>query len=253
MSQLRYFILCLLLISAFASADNVIWQRGHSFVSLAVAEEDNHHPVDISAEKLVALLTMVRYISSSEIKKQLFDNPKNLHLFAQHLSLGLSKANAQQDVRFLLLSKRQEGGFFGKLFANGGRIFYQNGKLNIIFSELLSTLNSKNIYGQQQSPRPWKDASRQVANPYQPELLATQGIAKKRSDWLLIDTDFIAVSAPDTEVKQSIKFTRPVPAPATDVKMSLEQRLRKLKELKQKDLISDVIYQRKVNQILEEL
>ncbi len=184
------------------------------------------------------------------------------------------------------------GGLMKDPGVNAGRFFYEDGKLNVIFGELHSNYRKKNVYGQRSedfSPR--RQGSRSKATKQKWTLQELPGVefhstndGGMRNDWVAIDTavagsQILAApqpgEAPPRQAASAHVATAPVPTPPASVaapvpvpdaatatepasktgtsSMDLEQRLQKLKELKEKGLISEEAYHAKMQELLSEL
>jgi hypothetical protein len=183
---------------------------------------------------------------------------------------------------------------------NAGRVFYQDGKLNVIFGELQSNYRKKNIYGQRTEDfTPRREGSRAKASKQKFSLAAAPGIefhavssGAARNDWVMIDpavasAQMVAQPASTGAVPQQATTAPPPmePSPASSAASApaataaqapaasaaqapaaaapaaaaagksaeLEQRLKTLKDLKDKGLISEEVYNSKVKELLSEL
>jgi hypothetical protein len=179
-------------------------------------------------------------------------------------------------------------------------MFYQGGKLNVIFGELQSNYRKKNIYGQRdQDFTPRRQGTRDKESEQKLTLTAVPGVALEaaRNDWLTIDLAVAGaqavatsptsttgtVAAPQAATRAAEPpppAPQPAPSPAAgaaavaapaaaatpapqtapatssaaDARTAdLERRLRALKEMKDKGLISEEAYNQKMKELLSEL
>ena len=187
-------------------------------------------------------------------------------------------------------------GLIKALGVNAGRVFYSDGRLNVIFGELQSNYRKKNVYGQRSEDyTPRRQGSRSKATEQKWILVARPGLefhstngGDTRNDWVVIDTavagsEVLAAptahrcpaaasgiracgAAPAPSPPAIVAAPAPVPAaaaapaaaaepvPRTGTSSAdLEQRLRKLKDLRDKGLISEEAYRAKMQELLSEL
>jgi hypothetical protein len=213
---------------------------------------------------------------------------------APHFTTGLAQAGPRQDIVFSTVGSRSRGA--GSTIkdpsVNAGRVFYQGGKLNVIFGELQSNYRKKNVYGQRdQDFTPRRTGSRDKVSEQKIGLAATSGVGSVRSDWLAIDLAVAGTSpppaataaaasvqpapppaataaaapspsAPPPPVVAPAPVAKSTPAPtpampaapaASDKSADIERRLRALKDLKDKGLITEEAYQAKMKELLSEL
>jgi hypothetical protein len=271
----------------------VLWSGDDQWVRVEPQDEPaavpNDHPAQLGVEAITDALRslQVRLVdpdTGTESHRPVF-TPAELGNLTPHLAAGLAKAGPRQDVTFSTIDGRSlaAGGLVRKPGVNAGRVFYNDGRLNVIFGELQSSYRKKNVYGQRSEDfTPRRQGSRSKPTEQKWTLAAGPGLefhstneGGNRSDWVVIDTAVArsgVVAAPqhsDAPARQATAppvAATPVPdgptAPAaaagsaTETATSnadLEQRLRKLKELKDKGLISEEAYRAKMQELLSEL
>ncbi len=229
-----------------------------------------------------------------EVQRAVFTAEEVGHI-APYIISGLAKAGPRQDITFSTIGSRTRsiGSSIKDPSVNAGRMFYQGGKLNVIFGELQSNYRKKNIYGQRdQDFTPRRQGTREKESEQKLALTAVPGVALEaaRNDWLTIDLTVAGAQAVATSptstgtaaapqaaarapepapspaagaaaVPAPPAAATPVPAPqaapatsAADAKTAdLERRLRALKEMKDKGLISEEAYNQKMKELLSEL
>jgi hypothetical protein len=228
--------------------------------------------------------------NGTETQRAVFTQ-EELGNLAAPVAAGLAKAGPKQDVTFSTLGNhpRAAGSFMKDIFVNAGRIFYAGGKLNVIFGELQTDYRKKNIYGRADEDfEARRQGMRRQASKLRSTLATLPGIAlhttsdgSVRNDWVMIDPAVagsqtpaatqaaeaapeprssppparVAAPAPVVEsATGAAAATAPAPAPATAKSAAdLERRLRTLKDLRDKGLISEEIYNAKVKELLAEL
>lgn len=270
----------------------VLWSGDDQWVKIEpqddAAAQPNDHPVKLGTETITNVLAalQVRIVdadSGSETFRPVFTR-KELGILAPQIASGLAKAEPRQDVTFSTIGSHSlsAGGLMKDPGVNAGRVFYQGGKLDVIFGELQSNYRKKNVYGQRTEDfTPRRQGSRSKASKQKVALTTAPGVALHatkdggvRNDWVTIDPAGIAsqtaaappaqppaapppagVAAPAAAAgAAATTATSPAAAPAT-VKSSedIERRLKVLKDLKDKGLISDEAYNSKVQELLSEL
>jgi hypothetical protein len=245
----------------------VLWSHADQWVKIEPQDDPsavpNDHPARLGGEAITAALAalQVRLVdpdTGTESHRPVF-TPDELGNLAPHVAAGLAKAGPRQDVTFSTIDGRPlaAGGLIRKPGVNAGRIFLSDGQLNVIFGELQSGYRKKNVYGQRSEDfTPRRQGSRSEATEQKWILAAGPGLefhsapdGTVRNDWAVIDTA-VARSEVLAAPQPSDAPARPA-TPAANA--DLEQRLRKLKELKDKGLISEEAYRARMHELLSEL
>jgi hypothetical protein len=150
---------------------------------------------------------------------------------------------------------RSAGGLVKDPGVNAGRVFYDDGKINVIFGELQSGYRKRLVYGQRTEDfTPREQGSRSKAAESEWALAARPGVelhanaSGVRNDWVEIDA--AAVTSGTATVSQTPAAATP---PAAKSGADIEQRLKTLKELRDKNLISEEAYRAKMQELLSEL
>lgn len=265
----------------------VLWTGNDQWVKIEPQDDPaalpNDHPVRLGIEAITNALgaLQIRLVDSdtaTETQRSVFTRDE-LGILAPQVASGLAKAGPQQDVTFSTIGSHPlaAGGLMKDPGVNAGRVFYEDGKLNVIFGELQSNYRKKNVYGQRSedfSPR--RQGSRSKAIKQKWTLAERPGVeihstndGGLRSDWVAIDTAVAgsqtlaarppseppprqAASAPVATATAPAAATEPAPKTETS-NANLEQRLQKLKDLKEKGLISEEAYRAKMQELLSEL
>ena len=245
----------------------VLWSDADQWVKIEPQDDPaaapNDHPAQLGGEAITAALAalQVRLVdpdTGTESQRPVF-TPDELGNLTPHVTAGLAKAGPRQDVTFSTIDGRSlaAGGLIRKPGVNAGRIFVSDGQLNVIFGELQSGYRKKNVYGQRSEDfTPRRQGSRSEATEQKWILAAGPGLefhttpdGTIRNDWAVIDTavarsEVLAAPQPsDAPARQA------TPAANAD----LEERLRKLKDLKDKGLISEEAYRARMQELLSEL
>jgi hypothetical protein len=124
--------------------DDVIWKVGlNQYIKYAAQDSSkfgkNEHPIELDEKEIGYALKALEYeekslLSFTEQLKYVFTTLQLKNL-SQSLSKGLKNAKPEQDIIFVL--EKAENKLLGlkeKTF-NAGRIFYKDGKLNIIMGD----------------------------------------------------------------------------------------------------------------------
>lgn len=255
---------------AHAQSDRVIWEGNDQSVVLVPQDDEaappNDHPATVAAKDVERKLASLRFRYADKetgtAPLPVF-NAEQIEILGEALAAGLGRATPSQDVRFSIIGAQRPspGAFLRRNRLTAGRVFFLDGKLNVIFGELQSPYRKKNIYGRlEQDFYPREYGSR--ATPAEREAVLVEVAATRlredtngpRPDWVVFDSD--AVRAPGSSSTQAPEPPADGPAPdpsAAAAGGDIEQRLRTLKRLREKGLISEEAYRKKVDEILQEL
>jgi len=185
---------------------------------------------------------------------------------ATPLSTALSRAAADQDILFAIETLQKAAIFGSKPVSVAGRAFYQNQRLHLIIGELhVSTVppEYKNYPIGYPKPdrrlQPHQTGERSREAHYDPAAHFETGAdvslflqdGKLRPDWLVLNVS--ALAAPDQRAATAAPASAGTAKPSTSAPPSIEERLRRLKHLREQDLISEDEYNRKRSEILDQL
>jgi hypothetical protein len=241
----------------------VLWSANDQWVKIEpqddAAAPPNDHPVQLASEAISNALAALRIRivdedTAAEAQRSVFTS-EELRNLAPRIASGLAKAGPAQDVTFSTIGShpRAAGGLVKDPGVNAGRVFYDDGKLNVIFGELQSGYRKRNVYGQRTEDfTPRRQGSRTKAAENEWAVAARPGVELHssaggvRSDWVEIAP--AAATAPAATAAGSGEG----PA-ATQSGADIEQRLKTLKELRDKNLISEEAYRAKMQELLSEL
>lgn len=151
----------------------------------------NAQPVQISTEQVAASLASIQVQVFRQIKP-LFSELE-VRRFSLAISLALAKAGADQDLVFISTGEH-ESGLMSPTLANSGRIFFADGRLNVLLGMAHKDFLVDLRRGSQQPPR-FETGSREAAAPDVKILSAGKYDAK------LVRSDWIAIAPPKIEVK----------------------------------------------------
>lgn len=245
----------------------VLWSANDQWVKIEPQDDPeaspNDHPAQLATEAISNALAalQVRIVDedmTTETQRSVFTR-EELRNLAPRIASGLAKAGPQQDVTFSTIGSHvlAAGGLVKDPGVNAGRVFYDGVKLNVIFGELQSNYRKKNVYGQREDFTPRQQGSRDKAAKQKWTLAPRPGVEFHstgeggiRNDWVAID------STVATDQTLAPAAAAPPTAEGSGVRKSssdIEQRLRTLKELKDKGLISEEVYRAKMQELLSEL
>jgi len=261
----------------------VVWDAGeYGHVRIVPAEDaaqaPNDHPVTLAPEQIRNAFSQLQVQQGSNDSEPVFTESE-LEDLAEPLAEALAKAQPEQDVTFAVTGK--EGPLFGIFQPRAvttGRVFYQDGQLNVIFGivqgEFESQLRATGIL------RAFTPGSRR--NPLAASMPILPGKAMDyatagREDWIQIRPQAWsepagqaqAASPPRPRGSEPPRLAVPArrgeqsdaAAPTPDSRRQhdknfydeIEQRLRGLNRLRNLDLITEEEYQEKRRAILDQL
>ena len=203
------------------------------------------HPHEVTPEELARVLRTVSYFQPSSYalggKKgevQPLFQESDLAILAEPLRKAFAQAGTDEWVDFSLTVFRGPQ-FFGSFRLTDGVMFWKEGRLQVAFRNL----NVKTEPGQTQNSYDPTRGYRALNH-----LTAAEGQTLKAENWTAID--LAAMPAPVPVAAPGA----PAPAPpAAAPQKSAADRLRELDQLKKDGLITEEEYQRKRQQILDEL
>jgi hypothetical protein len=259
-----------------ASDVKQLWQSRDQFVALDRQDSPsgggsiaNDHPVEISPDRLTAILASIELQSPDSKNPEQLITPQSLEVLVPEMLQGFKKASPGEDVTFAVIGLYKTKLGFGKHpRVTTGRAFYKGGRLNIIFGFAQKDFNEREdrrlsplIPGNRQKPLEgeWSIISQPGRN----------GFALVRKDWVIFSDEWRAVvaqapvvekvatpsqQAPVAEQNAPVVQAAPVqPVKQTDDTRKPADRLTTLNELKKKGLISEEEYNSKRLEILKGL
>jgi hypothetical protein len=246
----------------------VLWSANDQWVKIEpqddAAASPNDHPAQLASEAVSNALAALRIRivdegTAAETLRSVF-TAEELRNLAPRIASGLAKAGPRQDVTFSTIGShpRAAGGLVKDPGVNAGRVFYDDAKINVIFGELQSGYRKRSVYGQRTEDfTPRREGSRTKATEHEWILAARPGVQLHstpggvRNYWVEIDTAAVASGA--AAVSQAPAAATPAGPVATKSGADIEQRLKTLKELRDKNLISEEAYRAKMQELLSEL
>jgi hypothetical protein len=207
----------------------------------------------------------------------------SLQVLALQIAQALAQASRRQDVSFAVSSRGIPGSVDIRL--TSARVFYREGKLNLIFGHLLDDTTDLNASRVSLSP-----GSRSEPSEHQWVLASGPGLdfftdyGVRRSDWIVVRPDVrldqivradtgMSTSGPAVSEEAGLLYhgARDQMSDAVDTsagpavpvvsgevaalpsESALEQRLRDLKALREQGLITENAYRARMEEILKEL
>jgi hypothetical protein len=210
----------------------VLWAGNDQWIKIEQQDDSgagpSAHPAHLSTDEVTSALASLRVVitdkdSGTETQRTVFTR-EELSNLAPQVAAGLAKAGPQQDVTFSTIGSHalSAGGVVKDPGVNAGRIFYREGKLNVIFGELQSNYRKKNLYGQRTDDfTPRREGSRVKTSKQKFSLVAAPGIefhamsgGAVRNDWVMIDPAIAASQMAGTPAPAAATPRQATPASA---------------------------------------
>ena len=274
-----------------------LWNSGEQFVAIekqdrqaGVTMKANEHLSEISVERIRNALESIDLREMDKDRSISLFNEPELRILPEYIAEGLALAGPDEDVTFAIIGNYVESlGFLKKRMVTTGRVFCQDGQINIIFGDVHRILTDTMGVPEDRRLYPFLPGSRGGSvGKVEGVLLPKPGgeiFAKMRSDWIVFSvqgsetpytppaarldsgaapgTAPVAAPGVKTMTPAAVRDTggatgqdqRPVyrerPAPAA--KKGTEERLMILNDLRNKKLITDEEYRTKRMDILNDL
>jgi len=236
-TSLLFFCSSGMAIEFFGDDENIIWKISLNQY-IKYSEQDskkfgkNDHPVELDEKEIFYTLKALEYeeksvLSFSEQLKTVFSSLQ-LKILSQSLAKGLKNAKPEQDIIFVLeKAKNKLLGLKDRTF-NAGRIFYKNGKLNIIMGdyEFFRSEAFEKAYdpgGQSAVPYSFNFGKRtRMSKAFENVHFNATGVnikqinRERRSDWLVMDVSVASKAYITGENKKQNPVT------AADKKLEIE-------------------------------
>jgi hypothetical protein len=222
----------------------------------------NEHPVSLDAGQIRSVLSSLEIMLPKQDKSvPVFAKPE-LETLEKYLSQGLAEAGPDEDVVFAVIGDyRAVYGFAKVPKYTSGRVFYREGKLNIIFGKIQEDYKSYGLYAPvDRRTDPLLPGSRSVSSEHvwrllgQPDQSFYSSNTGVRSDWVILDLASMEARAALGENAPAAQAPgMSGPQPYYGNQKTVEERLQTLNDLKSKKLITDEEYEKKRLEILKEL
>jgi len=173
-----------------------LWTSGEQFVAIekqdrrqGVSVNPNQHITEISVERVRDMLESMELRSSGDDKNMPLFNEEEIKILSEYLPVGLALAGPDEDVTFAVIGHYVESmGFLKKREVTTGRVFYQAGRINIIFGDVHRELQETMGKPEDRRVFPFLPGSRAGAvGVMDGSILPKPGgeiFAKNRQDWV---------------------------------------------------------------------
>jgi hypothetical protein len=174
-----------------------LWESGEQYVAIqkqesqtGVAVKPNQHISEISVERIRALLESMEIRQTTNDKNIALFNEQEIKILSEYIPVGLALAGPDEDVTFAVIGHYVEAlGFLKKREVTTGRVFCQNGQINIIFGDVHRELKETMGRGEDRRLNPFQPGSRTASVGYMDgAILPKQGAEmfnKIRQDWIV--------------------------------------------------------------------
>jgi hypothetical protein len=214
----------------------------------------NSHPITLEADQLSAALSRVRARSGGTGEIIDLFPEKNREEAAGRLAKELRRIDPDQELH--LVSFRQIGTLFsGQRNASAARVFIESGRLNLIFGQIDIFFSE---FRDPDRPVPAMGSRKQAASQ-KGEIMPSEGVTfvDGRNDWVALDLVQIAppprAAAPSANGSVQTPGATSPEAAIEPREKSVEEKLQILKNLRDKDLITDQEYIDKKRDLLDSL
>lgn len=247
---------------SFGSGTRYLWQSREQFVALEQIEDSykkpdkNSHPYNITDKALSQALAAIVIQNSDDNKSEPLFTQESLDTLTPQLQNAFANASADDDVTFAVIGLYKSlFGFAKAPKVTTGRMFIKGGKLNLIFGMIKNEVNER----EDRRLNPFIPGSREKVSSGAWKLVSQppQNIIVVRNDTIQIDLKNDATTAEKVPEKT-------ISAPTAQMienkngnfgkeNNALANRLIILKELKDKELITEQEYKKKREEILNSL
>jgi len=232
-------------IDFFKDDKDIIWRSGLNLYFKYTQQDEtkygkNDHPVELDAITINNALKSLEFTEKSFLSRErirVVFSVSQINLLSKQLEKGLKNAKPGQDIIFVM-----EGGSRKLILLNeknfvAGRVFYKEGKLNIILGEYDMARNDafESAYdpsGRAAVPYSFNHGRRSKGtNHFKGSIIAVPGVENKnfgkklRKDWLMIDVEIASkayLTALNERNNPSVKQDRQIQIEAA--KLSRERR-----------------------------
>ena len=264
-----------------ASTSNVLWENQNEFIRIEPREQGssnaapNDHPVTILPEQMSNLLATLRVklpgkksIIRGKTAIQVFGK-KDIDGISEVFVTALEQAGPNEDiVMFKSGYYPTSAAALPERRASSARIFYKDGNLNVIFGELLRPYSTRK---KTNKPLSFRQGSRGIPNQFRPQIDSRSpvvNIVEGRQDWVLLDQQALfaaqtsgspqqqALQQRVEKLEQELQAKGQAPAVPSATQSadpnSTESRLVMLRDLRDKNLIPEDVYRKRVQMVLDE-
>lgn len=240
------------------SRQTVIWQSRDQFIRIAPRETvtdastaGNDHPAQLPIPVLRRILARPTVTDpESGMQVPLF-TATEVGLLAEHVATALERSGQNEDIIFAVYGYHSAlMGLAREERVTTGRIFLKEGELNLILGMVQQKVDNR----EDRRLAPFLPGSR--FSPARLDVKVSSGATAsittlKRGDWLVFKLNS---EPPEQPAHQMARPDESSPSsPDSGGERNIEERLRRLKSLRDKELIGDEEYRVKKLRILDEL
>jgi len=197
--------------------DKDVWHMRDMFVRLEAQDKPkgaavapNQHPVSITQEQLYNALSQITIETSEKTGYLPLFTEFELGVLSKNVSDGLAEARPDQDVTFAVVGWHKGAGVFAlsEQEVTTGRVFYQNGQVNLIIGTAHRPVEEGENYATQTAQTgdrrldPFVPGMRSFTQPHKWRIAATSGSGVysapggQRADWLVFSAQALAATPP---------------------------------------------------------
>jgi hypothetical protein len=231
-----------------AEANSVLWKHRDQFVRIEEQGpgqgpvQPNDHPVQLPADQIHTMLGALSAQFKAEEKPVPLFIEQELKILADAISTGLETARPSEDVTFHIIGIHREFiSFTSDRQFISGRVFYRDGKLNLLIGRLHEPYRAnfdRRLYPVETGTRQYTelDPRRPAPRSWKPVPMAgletptVEGI--KRDDWLVLTPDpklWKTALAEKKEAKETAKDAFREASEVRESSVQLEAEQQKLK------------------------
>jgi len=199
-------------ISFFEDGEDIIWKTGLNRYFKYVDQDEskfgkNDHPVELSEKQLVLAFKALEFTEKGFLAREKIRtvfSVSQANLLSKQVTKGLKNANPGQDIIFVMEGGQSKLILLKEKTFVAGRVFYKDGKLNIIIGEYDLARNDAferqyDPSGRGEIPYNFNHGRRSKdAKKFKGSVIAVPGVENKhfgkklRKDWFMIDVETAA-------------------------------------------------------------
>ncbi len=192
--------------SIFGDDKDIIWKSGsNQYIKYEKQESNkfgaNEHPVELDQKQIANALKALEYSEkkflTGKVIKSVF-TLSQMNLFAKQFAKGLKNAKPGQDIIFVIEGTNSKLLVLTDNYFLSGRVFYKEGKLNIIIGDFNLVRNEafELVYDPSRRAVPYTlnfGSRLKSSNKFKETLLSAPGVenqvikGKFRRDWFMLD------------------------------------------------------------------
>jgi len=207
-----FFSNSVLAVSWFGDDEEIIWEGPvNNYFKLTDQDDSkfgkNDHPIKLEQKDLINALSALEYTDTSILGAETIVSVfsySQIRILAEYISKGLSDAKSDQDIIYAIGGSSKKFIVLTKKSYTSGRVFYKDGKLNILIGEYNFTRSE--AMEKELDPSGRGDVNynfnhghrTKSANKFESPIIGIPGVVqrapkgKKRSDWIQIDIKLAA-------------------------------------------------------------